>query len=266
MQDKVNEIDCVLVLGAGNIGSAMARGIAAGGTRVVLYNRSSGRLKAFGNFPGVTVTVSLDEAMAAAPRMVLLCVETDGVSELLGAMAPALKRQRTIVGSCAAVPTIRDIRAALDDTAEASGIVRILPNIAASKGAGVNLVAADGLTQDEMDAVLRVIGHTGQSFIVPERLFGTAMSLSSCGIAFALRYVRAQVEAAVALGLSPELATGICAATLAGTSAMLGDGVHPEVLVDRVTTPGGLTIRGLNSMEDAGFTRAVIAGVTAAVR
>lgn len=254
--------ETVLVLGAGNIGSAMARGIAAGGTPVVLYNRSRGRLAAFAGVDGIDTTDSLDTALGCNPAMVLLCVETEAVAELLGAVAPAVKKSNPIIGSCAAVPTLADMRAALKGVKNPR-LVRILPNIAATRGASVNLVAADGLTAADMETVMRLVSHTGSSFEVPERLFGPAMSLSSCGIAFALRYVRAQTEAAVALGLAPALATEIIGATLAGTAAMLADGTHPEALVDRVTTPGGLTIRGLNAMENAGFTPAVMAGIEA---
>lgn len=254
----------VLVLGAGNIGSAMARGIAAGGRKVVVYNRSLGRLKAFEGAENIECTTNIDQALAAEPWLALICVETEAVAELAAAIAPHAAKTGMIVGSCAAVPTIADIEQALA-FADAR-IARVLPNIAATCGSSVNLLAHKGLDEADLAALHSALEHTGSTFDVPERLFGPAMSLSSCGIAFALRYVRAQTEAAVALGIAPALAASICGATLAGTAALVATGEHPEALVDRVTTPGGLTIRGLNAMEDAGFTRAVMAGVKNAVR
>ena len=102
---------------------------------------------------------------------------------------------------------------------------------------------------------------TGTTLIVEERLFPAAMALSSCGIAYAMRYVRATMSAGVQLGLSPAVAEAITAGVLDGTAALLASGKHPEELIDTVTTPGGL-----NAMEAAGFTPSVIAGLTAAAK
>ena len=93
------------------------------------------------------------------------------------------------------------------------------------------------------------------------------MALSSCGIAYALRYVRANMLAGVQMGLSPEAARELASAVLAGTSKLLEvDSAHPEALIDRVTTPGGVTIRGLNAMEDGGFSAAIVSGLLATLK
>ena len=150
-------------------------------------------------------------------------------------------------------------------------LLRILPNIAAKLGKSVNLLASSGLSTEEISTVKNLLSATGVCIEIEERLFGAAMSLSSCGIAFALRYVRACTEAGVELGLSPWQASDITAAVLSGTAAMLehkenGRRPHAEELVDSVTTPGGLTIKGLNEMENNGFSKAVLAGIKAAVK
>ena len=255
----------VLVAGAGNIGSAMARGIAAGGCPVVLYNRSEGRLKAFADVQNIECTTDMAQALSRAPWLALVCVETEGVAPLVKAMA-ANAEAGMIVGSCAAVPSLEQLEAAFGGAVARPRLVRVLPNIAATCGQSVNLLAHKGLDDADLEALHTVLAHTGSTFDVPERLFGPAMALSSCGIAFALRYVRAQTEAAVALGMAPAVAASIAGATLAGTAALIATGEHPEVLTDRVTTPGGLTIRGLNAMENKGFTPAVMAGIVNAVK
>lgn len=254
----------VLVVGAGNIGSAMARGIAAG-SPVVLFNRSEGRLKAFAGVQNIDCTTDLAAALARHPWLALICVETDGVLPLVEALAPEAAASGMIIGSCAAVPTLEQMAAHAAAAPEAA-LVRVLPNIAATCGESVNLLAHKGLKDTALERLHAALSRTGSTFDVPERLFGPAMALSSCGIAFALRYVRAQTEAAVALGMAPATAARIAGATLAGTAALIASGEHPEVLVDRVTTPGGLTIRGLNAMETAGFTSAVMAGIKNAVK
>ena len=92
------------------------------------------------------------------------------------------------------------------------------------------------------------------------------MALASCGIAYAMRYVRANVEGAVELGISPSDATIITSNTMKGAAELLlSTGNHPEAEIDKVTTPGGLTIKGLNALEANGFTNAVIEALKASI-
>ncbi|MDE7407422.1 MAG: pyrroline-5-carboxylate reductase, partial [Muribaculaceae bacterium] len=113
----------------------------------------------------------------------------------------------------------------------------------------------------------RLFSHLGSVFTIPERLLPGATALASCGIAYAMRYVRAATEGGVELGFKASEAQAIIAQTLKGAVALLGvEGAHPETEIDKVTTPGGLTIRGLNAMEHNGFTSAVIAGLKASLK
>ena len=112
--------------------------------------------------------------------------------------------------------------------------------------------------------VLNIFGALGKAELVEERLLGPATTLCSCGIAFAFRYIRAAMEGGVELGLYPQKAREGVLQTLRGAIALLeSNGSHPEQEVDRVTTAGGITIKGLNEMEHAGFTSAVIRGLKA---
>ena len=96
---------------------------------------------------------------------------------------------------------------------------------------------------------------------------GAATALCSCGTAYALRYIRAAVEGGVELGLYPDQAKAIVAQTVKGAADMLmTSGEHPEAEIDKVTTPGGITIKGLNRMEACGFSTAVIEGLKASVK
>ena len=98
--------------------------------------------------------------------------------------------------------------------------------------------------------------------LIEERLLPAGTALASCGIAYAMRYVRASMEGGVQLGFKAGAARDIVLQTVKGAVALLQDsGGHPEAEIDKVTTPGGLTIRGLNAMERAGFTNAVVCGL-----
>ncbi|MEI8087908.1 MAG: pyrroline-5-carboxylate reductase dimerization domain-containing protein, partial [Paludibacter sp.] len=104
----------------------------------------------------------------------------------------------------------------------------------------------------------------GKAFLVPETQLNAFMSLSSCGIAYAFRYIRAAMEGGVEMGIYPNVAKEVVIQTLRGAIDLLeANESHPEVEIDKVTTPGGITIKGLNEMEAYGFTNAVIKGLKA---
>lgn len=94
-----------------------------------------------------------------------------------------------------------------------------------------------------------IFNRSGKAFVIEEKSMGACMALASCGIAYFLRFIRAAAEGSVELGLRPTFATQIAALTAEGAAALLADGAHPEAEIDKVTTPGGITIKGLNALE-----------------
>ncbi len=122
---------------------------------------------------------------------------------------------------------------------------------------------ADKGIVDEIESIFNL---SGESFIIPEKDMGACTALASCGIAYFLRFIRAAAEGSVELGLRAGFATKIAVLTAEGAAALLKGGSHPEAEIDKVTTPGGITIRGLNALEDNGFTKAVIAALRASVK
>lgn len=183
-------------------------------------------------------------------------------------MAACFGRKAPVVGSCAAAISMADLSAALcGPEGEAVAVFRLLPNIAATVGCSANLLCGSGLSDEELTGIKELFSCTGATVEVPERLFPAAMALSSCGVAYALRYVRSNMLAGVQMGLSPEASRELASAVLAGTSKLLeADSAHPEALIDRVTTPGGVTIRGLNAMEDGGFSASIVSGLLATMK
>jgi pyrroline-5-carboxylate reductase len=104
----------------------------------------------------------------------------------------------------------------------------------------------------------------GKASVIEERLMGAATALCSCGIAYAMRYVRAAMQGGVEMGIYPGESKDYVLQTLRGAVALLETtGNNPEVEIDKVTTPGGITIKGLNEMEANGFSNAVIKGLKA---
>ena len=118
-------------------------------------------------------------------------------------------------------------------------------------------------SEEQVKTVVSLFDELGESILLDEDHYPAATTLS-CSIAYAMRYVRASVEGAVELGFKAKVAQKIVLQTITGAVELLkATGQHPEAAIDQVTTPGGLTIRGLNEMEHAGFTSAVIRGLKA---
>lgn len=145
-------------------------------------------------------------------------------------------------------------------------VFNAIPNTAAAVRESMTFVTCMNATAEQKEMVLDLFGALGKVQLTDEAHLDAAMALCSCGTAFAMRYVRASVEGGVELGLRPAQALEGVLQTLKGAVALLEErGGHPEAEIDKVTTAGGLTIRGLNEMEHAGFTSSVIRGLKAAV-
>ena len=131
------------------------------------------------------------------------------------------------------------------------------------------VVVAAGLKAEQLRSwvlVKQAFDTAGETLSVEARQFGAGMALASCGIAYAMRYVRAATEGGVELGFKADVAKDIVLQTIKGAALLLQkSGANPEAEIDKVTTPGGFTIRGLNAMEREGFTNAVIEGLKRSV-
>ena len=140
-----------------------------------------------------------------------------------------------------------------------------IPNIAASLQASMTfLVEVRNTGKTDVKALFDMVGET---ILCDEQHLPAGTTLASCGIAYALRYIRAASEGGVELGFRAADAQRIVMQTVMGAAKLLeSTGLHAEQLIDQVTTPGGLTIRGLNEMEHAGFTSAVIRGLKASIK
>ena len=139
-------------------------------------------------------------------------------------------------------------------------IIRTMPNTPALVGEGMGLITANKkATNEDVENVVKIFNSFGKSEIVEEALIDTAGSLSGCGPAYTYMYIEALADAAVESGVKRDLAYKLAAQMVLGSAKMvLESGEHPGTLKDNVCSPGGTTIKGVNSLEQAGFRGVVI--------
>ena len=159
----------------------------------------------------------------------------------------------------------------LEEVKEHSGICkniyRAMPNVAASVGQSATCISKNGANKNSLKDLSNVLDLIGDTIIINEELMESATVLGACGTAFALRFIRAMVQAGIQIGFNSETATKIANQTVKGAAEiLLSSGNHPEAEIDKVTTPKGITITGLNEMEHQGFSASLIQGILASYR
>ncbi len=143
-------------------------------------------------------------------------------------------------------------------------IFRVMPNTAIALQESLTCISTNGNTKPYKKYVVELFDKLGKTVEIGEELMAAATVLSSCGIAYALRYIRAAMQGGIEIGFGAEMAQFITAQTVKGaTELVLQSGNHPEREIDKVTTPRGVTITGLNEMEHKGFSSSLIQGVLA---
>ena len=251
----------IAVIGAGNMGGATALGLAAAfpDARITVTAAHAATLE---KYVARGLQTSLDNLAAAREaEIVILGVKPWLAQGVLQQLRPALAG-KILISLVAGVPA-DEMRGWLAGSG-LSGAYTVIPNLAIEYRESMTFIHELSGTPETLRTVKMLFDATGRSAVVDEKRLNAGMMLASCGTAFALRYVRAAAEGGVELGLYPAQAIEAALQTVKGAAVLLEQrGTHPEAEIDRVTTPGGITIKGLNAMEEAGFTAAVLAGLKA---
>ena len=262
----------IAIIGAGNMGGALARGLAQGSlvktSDIYVSNPSTAKLEALkGEYPDINTTTSNCDAVATAD-VVVLAVKPWKVEQVLDEIKPHLDYSRQAVASMVGGLDIEQLSAWLDRGCGAlPATYIIIPNTAIAAMQSMTFIVSARSTVEQDGVLVDIFNELGKAMLIEESAMPAATSLASCGIAYAFRYIRAAMEGGVELGVRADDAKHIVMQTLRGAVEVLAaSDAHPEAEIDRVTTPGGLTIRGLNAMEAAGFTHSVIEGLRASTK
>ncbi len=252
------------------MGGALAEGLLGSGSaapsQLIIADPSADVL---GRFQARGVATTVDNASAAASADTLFIVVKPWlVEQVIKGILPAISgRQLTIVVIAAGVPS-ESIRCWLQaDSQPGLSIFLAIPNTAIAVMQSMTFLVPVTASGAQTEAMKTLFGNMGECIVTEERLLAAGTTLASCGIAYAMRYIRAATEGGVEIGFKAHDAQQIVQQTVKGAVALLqATGNHPEAEIDKVTTPGGVTIKGLNEMEHAGFTSAVIRGLKAGMK
>lgn len=252
----------VHIIGGGNLGASIAIGIAkfTEGNQVTVTRRNTVNILHLEQL-GITVSKDNQHNIQNAD-IIILTIKPYQVDTVLAEILPAITN-KTIASAVSGL-SIENLQNKIGANHQA---VRIMPNIAAQFGASATCIAFQESNKEAAQNVVRLFEDLGTAPIIDEKLMDAATVLAASGTAFALRYIRASMQAGIEIGFDWQTALAISAQTVKGAAEMLlEEKTHPEQLIDRVTTPQGCTIAGLNEMEMHGFSSSLIRGIKTSLK
>jgi pyrroline-5-carboxylate reductase len=259
----------IAIIGGGNIGTALAKGLVGSGQhtpdRITITRRQTQLLE---DMAGKGFKIQADNRDAVRdPGTVVVAVLPQQLPQVLQEIGPHLTAEKHTLISLVSGASIKEI---LRHLGKAMPVVRAMPNTAIAIRESMTCLASmrstgdnDPAAQRALDIAKSLFDTVGRTLIINEELMIPATALCACGIAFFLRSIRAASQGGIEIGFHPDEALLMAAQTAKGAaSLLLGADSHPESEIDRVTTPRGCTIAGLNQMEHEGFSSAMIKGIT----
>ena len=281
----------IAFIGTGNMGGAIVKGLIKSGTcspeDIICTSKTEATLDKLRQYNDKLCVCRDNKEAVSKSDIIVLAVKPWFVSEVIDEIRPVVNLKRQIIVSVAAGISLKELTSLLVPDYELHEIERInadieerepifpegfaepilfrvVPNTAAEVLESVTFISARGANEEQRALMCQLFSSIGYTMMIDEKLIPSATSLASCGIAFAMRYIRAAMEGGVELGFRPKEAACIVEHTVKGAAMLLlNNSMHPEAAIDKVTTAGGITIKGLNAMERAGFTNAVIEGLKA---
>jgi pyrroline-5-carboxylate reductase len=255
------------ILGAGNMGEALIRGLLHGQVcrpeQIICSDTQSARLQSIRETYGVTGT-SHNTEVAKQSEILILSVKPQIMREVIGQVAGDLDRSKLIISIAAGVP-LNAIEACAKKELR---LIRVMPNICVSVREGVSAIAGGKHSgQDDLMTAKTIFDSVGKSLFIEEHLLDAVTGLSGSGPAYVFLMIEALADGGVKMGLSRNDALVLASQTLLGAAKMLIEsGEHPGRLKDMVTSPGGTTIAGLHALEQGAVRNTLINAVEAATQ
>jgi len=251
----------IAIIGGGNLGTAIAEGLMQSGFilpgHIIVTKRNISTLQHLEK-KGVLISDDNEEALRFAD-LVILAVKPFQVKDILTKLAGTLDAKKHVIVSVITGVSMDDI---LEMTAQKIAVVRAMPNTAIAIQESMTCISYRDVDKDVLAYIMELFNQLGRVVAIEEKLMNAATVLGACGTAYAMRYIRANIQGGIEIGFDAATANLIAAQTVKGAAdLLLKKGTHPEQEIDKVTTPKGCTIAGLNEMEHQGFSSSLIKGI-----
>ncbi len=251
----------ISIIGAGNIGLAIANGLADSkdfsAEEVILTNKKFSIIEGYAE-KGFNLEKDNKEAVKNS-KVVIITVEPQHLDIVLNEIGMTLTENNILIS----VVTGAKIEQISEKVNKDVTVIRAMPNTAMAVRESMTCLASNNATEDSMKIAKKIFDAVGTTLIIEEEMMSAATALAACGIAFFLRAIRAASQGGIEIGFHAQEALSMAAQTAKGAATLLlTNQRHPEHEIDKVTTPMGCTIAGLNRMEHEGFSSAMIKGIT----
>jgi pyrroline-5-carboxylate reductase len=252
----------IAIIGGGNLGTAIAEGLLKSNFSVpadiIITKRNVSTLHALED-KGVQVSNDNSHAVSQSD-LLILAVKPFQVKEVLEGVKNQLTPNHILVSVVTGV-WIADLANMVTINMP---LFRAMPNTAIAIQQSMTCLSHYNASTEDIQYVQDLFTTVGKVAAIDEKLMNAATVLGACGTAFAMRYIRANIQGGIEIGFDAATASMIAAQTVKGAAELLlQKGSHPEQEIDKVTTPKGCTIAGLNEMEHQGFSSSLIKGISA---
>ena len=259
IQEEMNKIT---IIGGGNLGKSIISGLADSdlfeAKNITVVDKSKYNLKEVEDKLGVSTSQNIVASIKDV-KWVILCVQPRQLDAVLQEIKDVVAKNQILISTVTGT-SIEEINEVIVD----NKVVRVMPNTGASKKLSMTCISANEDVKEELKIVEEMFNTIGETLVIEERLMQAATVLGASGIAFFLRFLRAMIQGGIQMGFHPHEAQIIAVQTAMGAATLVAEnGTHPEREIDKVTTPQGCTIEGLNEMEHQGLSSSVIKGVMA---
>jgi pyrroline-5-carboxylate reductase len=257
----------VSVIGAGNMGAALVRGFVVSGKAmsadIRVCDPDRDKVTHLRQELGIVSADSLAQAVSADTEIVVIAVKPQIMADVLKAIAPQISDRPILVSIAAGVST----KSILSHLSPAARVIRVMPNAAAMVSAGAAaLCKAGAADEQDLKLVVDLFSSVGAALTVDEKLMNVVTALSGSGPGYLFAMMEAFTDGAVRMGLDRPTARALTVKTFLGAATMAEGGESFSELKDRITSPGGTTIAGLQVMERAGLRGVLMDVIQAATK
>jgi pyrroline-5-carboxylate reductase len=251
----------IAIIGAGNLGVSIAKGIlhSNGSSTMYLTKRHPEHIHSFEKYGNVTVTADNPEAVRNSD-ILIFSVQPVHFANILEEVSGLLTEKHVIISTVTGF-SIAKMEAIVGAQ---RFIIRCMPNTAISVGKSMTCICSNDAGKKRIELATAIFDRMGHSMAIPESQMQAATVICASGVAFWMRLIRATTQGAIQLGFDARDAQELAMHTCNGAASLLiASGSHPEEEIDKVTTPMGCTIEGLNEMEHQGLSSSLIRGIVA---